>query len=99
MLFMLEQLEELIQLRQNHDPGPAVELPAVCRAVVRYRHILAATRCRHMRGLEPILLLKDMHHGGRALDAEVPVVEEIPMTIGNVVRMTFDHKLDVRLRL
>src|SRR5580692_5988244 len=95
---MFEQLKELIQLRQDNDPGAAVGGAAFIRIVGGYGYIFTATGCRHVGRVKAIFFLEDANDGGSAFGTQVPVIlESTGMIIGLVVRMTFDHEFDVGL--
>lgn len=71
---MLEELEELIQLGQDYDPGAAVCCTTFFGIVWRNRNIFTATGCRNVRGIQSILALEDTDDGSCAFAAEIPVI-------------------------
>src|SRR5579872_7318264 len=98
-LLMFKQLEELIELRQDDDPGPAIGGAAFFRIVGGYGNIFAPAGSGNMRGIQSILFLQNADDRGSALDAEIPVVFDLAgMVVGLVIRMPFHHEFDIRLR-
>ena len=95
---MFEQLEELIQLRQDNDTGAAICGAAFVRIVWSDGYIFTAAGCRHVGRVEAIFLLKDADDGGRTFGTQVPVIlDRAGMVVGLIVRMAFDHEFDIGL--
>src|SRR3984957_6503540 len=95
---MFEQLEELIQLRQDHDSGAAVRGATFVGIIRGDGYIFpAAGRC-DMSRIEAVFFLQDADDGSSTLRTEVPVIlERAGVIIRFVVRMTFYHEFDIRL--
>src|ERR1700678_1514954 len=95
---MFEQLEELVQLRQDHYTSAAVGGAAFVGVIGSDGQIFTATGGRHVGRIETVLFLEDADDGGSAFSTEVPVVlDRAGMIIGFVIRMTFDHEFDIGL--
>lgn len=99
-LFLFEELEELIQLRQDNDAGAAVSGAAFFGIIAGCGHIFATAGRGNMGGVEAILLLQDTDDGSCTLDAKIPVVlQDAGMVVRLVVCIAFHHKFDIGLRL
>src|SRR5580658_1129386 len=97
-LFMFEEFEELIELRQDHDAGAAVSGAAFVGIVARDGYVFTAAGCRYVGRIEAIFLLEDADDGSSTFRTEVPVIlDGAGMVIGFVIRMTFDHEFDIGL--
>jgi hypothetical protein len=55
--FLFKQVEELIQLRQDHDASPAIGCPAFLGVVRGHRQVLTPSGSGHLGRRYPILLL------------------------------------------
>ncbi len=99
-LFLFQQLEELIQLRQDHDTGTAVGRAAFFGIIGRNGDVFGTTCGSDMCRIETVLFLQDPDHRCGTFNAEIPVVYQIRRTaIVLIIGMAFHHELDIRLGL
>ena len=94
-LLPLQQPQQLIRRRNDHCPDPTVGGTPFRRLIRRHHHIFTMPRSRQPARGDIIVILQRPDDGRRAFDAEVPVVEQYVLGIGDTVGIPFDDTADL----
>ena len=92
---LINQVEELIELRCDDDLRAAVALTTKFGVVGSHRIVLTTTGCRETVGRDAVVVLQHLNHARCTKGREVPVVADVGASDGHIVGVAFHQNFKV----